>query len=356
MDMIDQLTSLSKKASQLKDQIFTEEAAKSSLVMPFIQILGYDVFNPLEVVPEYTADVGTKKGEKVDYAIMEDGNPIIIIECKSIGDNLDQGKCNQLYRYFSSTSARIGVLTDGILYKFFTDLDKPNLMDEKPYMTLNLMDLDDSLIKEVKKLAKDKFDIEKTIMSASDLKYTQEIKKLLQSEFENPSIELTKFIITKVYNGRATQNVLTWMSEILKKAMTKFIEEALNARLKSAMYYNSDETEIETANDQNNEEQDNNTIITTDEEREAFFIIKSMLRRDIPTDRIFIRDKKTYCGILLDDNNRKPICRLHFDRKQRHIGIFDSDNKEEKIPIETLDDLFQYEDQIRSKVSQYISS
>jgi hypothetical protein len=125
--------------------IQTEEATKNAFILPFIGILGYDVFDPSEVVPEFTADVGTKKGEKVDYAIIRDKKVIMLFECKACDANLDESHASQLYRYFSVTESRIGVLTNGILYRFYTDLEEPNKMDSKPFMELNIIEIQEPL-------------------------------------------------------------------------------------------------------------------------------------------------------------------------------------------------------------------
>lgn len=116
---------LSNRVSTLKESIGTEEATKTSLIMPFFQLLGYDVFNPTEFVPEFTADVGIKKGEKVDYAIILDSIPVMLVEAKSIKEKLTKHD-SQLFRYFGTTTSRFGILTNGEEYKFFTDLDEPN--------------------------------------------------------------------------------------------------------------------------------------------------------------------------------------------------------------------------------------
>lgn len=171
MEFEDKLATLAAKVEQQKNAIQTEEATKTAFIMPFIQaVLGYDVFDPTEVVPEFTADVGTKKGEKVDYAICKDGQVQILIECKKLGDNLNINHAAQLYRYFSVTSARIAILTNGQVYKFFTDLDAPNKMDEKPFLVLDLLDIDDHAVPELKKLTKPAFDVESIINAAGELK------------------------------------------------------------------------------------------------------------------------------------------------------------------------------------------
>ena len=108
------INALAEKVPTLIDHLETEEATKNALVMPFINALGYDIFNPKEVVPEFIADVGTKKGEKVDYAIMKDGEVIILIECKAAKSDLCDANISQLYRYFAVTKSRIAILTNGI--------------------------------------------------------------------------------------------------------------------------------------------------------------------------------------------------------------------------------------------------
>jgi len=133
MDLKDQLKQIADRVTKLKDQILTEEATKNAFIMPFLQCLGYDVFNPLEVVPEFISDIGIKKGEKIDYAIFKDGKPTILIECKDWRQNLNLHD-GQLLRYFHVSKAKFGLLTNGISYRFYSDLVEPNKMDEKPFL------------------------------------------------------------------------------------------------------------------------------------------------------------------------------------------------------------------------------
>src|SRR4028118_426773 len=157
MDFIEQLQTLAAKTNKLCDVLQTEEATKNALIMPFIRILGYDIFDPTEVVPEFIADVGIKKGEKVDYAIKKDGKIIMLFECKHCGGDLNIKHASQLFRYFSVTDARIAVLTNGLVYRFFTDLEAPNKMDEKPFLEVDMTELDDVALTELKKLTKQAF-------------------------------------------------------------------------------------------------------------------------------------------------------------------------------------------------------
>ena len=198
MDFKDQIKQLSDRADKLKESLQTEEATKNALIMPFLQAMGYDVFNPLEVMPEFTCDIGTKKGEKIDYAVFKDNQPVILVECKHWKQDLTLHD-NQLLRYFHVSNAKFGLLTNGIVYRFYTDLETPNKMDEKPFLEINLFDLKNNTIEELKKFHKTYFDIDNILSSASELKYTSELKFVINNEFINPSPEFVKLFAKQVY-------------------------------------------------------------------------------------------------------------------------------------------------------------
>src|SRR5690606_13357017 len=215
--------------------IQTEEATKNALVMPFINALGYNVFDPTEVIPEFTADVGVKKGEKVDYAITKDGEIVLLIECKTCGCDLDTVHASQLYRYFSVTKARIAVLTNGVVWRFFSDLDEPNKMDTRPFLEFNILDIDENLIPELKRLTKSSFDLDEILNTAGELKYTKEIKRLLSQELVAPTEDFVRFFASQVYSGRITQSVKEQFTELTRRAFKEFIKEQVTDRLKSAL-------------------------------------------------------------------------------------------------------------------------
>lgn len=356
MDFIERLRNLSKKIAQLGNTLETEEATKNALVMPFLHnVLGYDVFDPMEVTPEFTADTATKKGEKVDYAILKDGQVQILIECKKYGEKLTTKHAGQLFRYFSVTNARIAILTNGAQYSLFTDLDAPNKMDEKPFLTLDLEDIDEHLVPEVKKLTKVSFDVDSVVDAAGELKYLSAIKKILESQFLEPEEELVKFFASRVYDGVLSPKVKQQFNTITKKALRQFLSDSVNDRLKNAL--NSSETEeiSSSATEQPElEELDSNKVVTTVEEVEGFNVVKAILRKKFEISRIVSRDTQSYFGVLLDDNNRKPLCRLHFNAKQqKYIGIFNEDKKETRHPIEDIDSIYDLADQLLESVSHY---
>ena len=356
MDFIEKIQEIAQRIPKQLEHIQTEEATKSAFVMPFIQALGYNIFNPLEVIPEFISDVGIKKGEKVDYAIVKDGSIAMLIECKWCGQSLDGCHASQLYRYFSVTEARFGILTNGIFYKFFSDIDEPNKMDSKPFLEFDLQSFDDDKVAELKKFSKTAFDLEYILTTASELKYTGTIKKLFAEELSSPSPDFVRFFASQVYSGRLTQPVMNQFSGIVKQALSQSLREKVNDRLKSALAVDQDEENIKEVTDTNAEGEQQTSgddIKTTADEIEAFNIIKAIGREAVQVSRIVMRDKKRYCGVLLDDNNRKPICRLHFNGQQKYIGLF-KQKKEDKVPIESVDDIFQHGDRIKDTLKEYL--
>ena len=216
MDFKDSILQLAERVKSLKESIQTEEATKNAFIMPFIQILGYDVFNPLEVVPEMDCDIVKKKGEKIDYAIMKDGSPIMLIECKHWKQDLNLHD-NQLKRYYVASKAKFGVLTNGIVYRFYADLIKENIMDDVPFLEINLEKIREAQIEEVKKFCKENFDLDNILSSANELKYMSEVKKIIRSEFDEPSPELVKLLTKRVYEGIVTQKVLDQFTDIIQR-------------------------------------------------------------------------------------------------------------------------------------------
>lgn len=202
MDFIDQIRSIATRIMNTKDMIQTEEATKNAMVMPFIQALGYNVFDPLEVTPELIADVGTKKGEKVDYAILREGKPIILFECKKCGSDLNINHASQLFRYFHVTEARFGILTNGIVYRFFTDLERPNKMDEKPFFEFNILTFREQDIEELKKFAKSAFDLERILTTANELKYIRAIQNVLSDWMATPSEDFVRLVSAEFLVGK----------------------------------------------------------------------------------------------------------------------------------------------------------
>lgn len=361
MDFIDQLRALAARIESNKDLIQTEEATKTAMIMPFIQLLGYNVFDPTEVTPELVADVGTKKGEKVDYAILKDGKPIILFECKKCGGDLSNNHASQLFRYFHVTEARFGVLTNGLTYRFFTDLDQPNKMDEKPFLEFSMLDFKDQEVEELKKFAKVAFDVDSILTTANDLKYTRAIRNQLAEWMNAPSEDFVRLVSLDLLPGkRFTPALKEQFTEITKRAFKQLISSRINDRLREAMSPEmpavapATQNPVDTPAAQEVETQ-GATIKTTLEEIEGFHIVRAILRDLVPSKRVVMRDAQSYCAILFDDNNRKPICRLRFNNSQRlYLGLMNG-KEEEKVLITDPDEIYNFADRLRATVSAYIA-
>lgn len=358
MDFADSIAELAQRIAKRKDSILTEEATKNAFVMPFLVALGYDVFDPLVVIPEFTADVGVKKGEKVDYAIMKDGRVAILVECKTCSGDLCLQHTSQLFRYFSVADAEFGILTNGITYWFFSDLDHPNKMDAKPFFEFDMLNYRPAQIEELRKFTADNFDVAAIHETASDLKYGSLLMREIAREFDTPSDEFMKLLVGRVYDGKMTANVLAKFSPLFQRALKDTLREFVNQRLSSAMDDSAKAALPQAGADDPAQCGDGDPaaiadIVTTEEEREAFQIVRAIVREVVRVDRVVMRDAKSYCAILMDDNNRKPICRLHFNRTVKSLGLFDADKVEDRVKLETLDDIFAYAERLKASAIAY---
>ena len=340
MDFKDLIKQLASRVEKMLPRIQTEEATKNALVMPFIQILGYDVFNPFEVNPEFVADIGIKKGEKVDYAIMKDNEPVILIECKHYSENLDPHN-SQLFRYFHTSKAKFSILTNGLVYRFYTDLIEPNKMDEKPFLEVDIINIKEQALHELKKFHKSYFDINNIFNSASELKYSNAIKDIMTAELNEPSVNFVKFFVGQVYLGKATEKVIAQFKDIVKKSINQLISDKISDTLKTALD-KENAKEVEQVKQDIVTPKDEITIETTEEEIEAYFIAKSILRSKFNSNRIHYRDFQNFFSILLDDSIRQTICRFYLHDGKKYIGLFDENKKETKYELLKLDDIYNY--------------
>ena len=367
MEFLEKIKRLGEKAQAQKDVLQTEEASKNALVMPFLIAMGYDVFDPHQVVPEYVADVGMKKNEKVDYLLMAGDKPRIIIECKKADANLVEDNKHQLKRYFSVLSdIQFAILTNGILYEIYSDIDTDNIMDDDPFLVVNLLQLDESAVESLKIFTRSQFKADDALSQATRLKYRAQIKEELASLYEEPSTDFVKLCIRQVHRGTKTQNIVNKFTPIVRDAFRQFINDEVGSRLKYVFEgKNQPEAQAESQEEKNEknaaeEQTGSGRIITTEEEIAAFELVRELISEQISPDRIAIRDRISYCGILLDDNRLKPICRLQLDGKKKSIQIctaMDGEKKGEKVferfPVEQLEDIRQYKSQLLAACDLY---
>ena len=364
MDFIEKLQALSAKIKKQKDGIQTEEATKTAFVLPFIGTLGYDIFEPTEVIPEFTADVGIKKGEKVDYAICLDGKKVMLFECKSCHSSLDDCHASQLYRYFSVTGARLAVLTNGVLYRFYSDLEEPNKMDSRPFMEFNMLDVQENLVPELKRFTKQSFNLDEIMPVAGGLKYTGEIKRLCAEQFQNPSEEFVALFARQAYPRKSlTKSVKEQFTAITKRALAEFLNDTINDRLRSAMAQATPSAAVapqpgaltDTFGEAVPAAFSGRSPERREEELEGFYIVRAILSQVIDPKRITRRDSANHLNILLDDTNRKPICRLGFEKEPKYVAFINEQKQEERVPIQSATNIFQHADRIKATVASYES-
>ncbi len=356
LDLLDQLRILASKVKKECKSDMTEEATKHAFVLLFIRALGYDVFNPDEVVPEFIADFGQAKGEKIDYAIFKDSRPIMLFECKACGVKLEKKQLEQLSRYFHMTKARLGILTNGVEYRLYSDLDQPNILDDDPFYVFRVDMVDENVGRELKRLTKGAFNIDELLSAARELKATRVVKDYLLKQLGSPETDFVRLIATQVHSGLKTQQVIAFYTGIVKNAFNMIVSDRVQDRLQSAITLEKAVAtplpEIVTSSDVSVEDRSSG-VVTTQEELEALYIVKSILRGAVDPTRIVIRDAKSYCSLFLDDNNRKPICRFRFSETSKFVELINTDKSGTKIQIELLDDIYKHADHLRGTIALY---
>lgn len=342
MDFVRRVRKFVQDAEPNLQHVTNEQATKLALVFPFLQLLGYNPANPAEIMPEFTADVGTKQGEKVDIAIKMNNEPVILIEVKPFGTDLTLHN-TQLFRYFTATDAKFGVLTDGLRYRFFSDLEEKNKMDNRPFFEINLLDADESHISEMRRFEKDSFDLEEAAAAAAELKYTRRILLDLEKELHNPSDDFLTYWLRKIGIARVTKARRTELKPVVKRALNQFIHERVNSRLKSAMerVREEQESQDEAENTAENEVSEEESLRKI-KEQEAFQIIRAILRRIIPVERIHYRETQNYLTVTIDPNRLNDICRIYIGTRRKAIEILSEPQKRQRF--ESIDDLYDYEE------------
>lgn len=338
MDFIEKITQFSKRIEHLKDNILTEEATKTSMILPFFQLLGYDVFDPFEFVPEYTADAGTKKGEKVDYAIMINNEPLILIEAKPANTELSAKHINQLLRYFTVTKAKFGILTNGIIYRFYSDLEEANKMDTVPFLEFDLLNIKKDKVEELKQFQKDSFDMKNILSSASDLKYMTMIKNIISEQFQEPSDQFVKALINKnIYSGAKTQAILDKFRVIVKKALNEYVNDLISDRINTAIAPNATI---------NNITESKSDPVLSEEEISVLDYVKGLLDTDM---NILYKKTSRYAYMQIGELSTKWICRVYMRKSQPLFTLhkFDDTDYECEYYFDEAEQLEMIKDVIR---------
>lgn len=353
MQFAEKIRELSKRSVIATSKALTEEATKTSVVLPFIQALGFDPFNLDEVVPEFISDVGLKKGEKVDFALKIDGKTTILIEVKPITMTLGSAQFSQLFRYFHTTESKVAILTNGKEAWVFSDIDDTNKMDKKPFFTFDFQNHDDKAIEELARFQKDIFSIENILEAASALKYKSKAAQYLKAQLDEPDDDFIKVVGRKIHDGMLTKGIVEQLRPAIQSALDVIIKDRIQDKLGIAFRPEAQPSTKAAAFDEETESEQSE-IVTTEEEVQAFLIVKAIAARSLAIHRITIRDSKTYCSVFVDNNNRKPLVRFYFNAKSKNVlGVFDADKVEQKFEIEHLGQIYDHADQILQTATSY---
>ncbi|MCY3784554.1 MAG: type I restriction endonuclease [Chloroflexi bacterium] len=351
LDFIDEVRTRSARFAKRIEHLDSEEATKTSLVLPFIQMLGYSIFDPLEVAPEYVADIGMKKHEKVDYALLqENGDPAVLIECKPYGSSLDEPQESQLFRYFTAvTKARFGILTDGVTYRFFGDLDKPNMMDTRPFLEFNMLAFTEHDVEQLKLFTKPDFRLDGLVDAAREMKYATEIKRVLTEEMAEPSDEFVRFIARRVYSGLLTKSVREQFALLIRGAFAGWVNDLISDRLKGAL-----ERDVGPSRDPRDDDADDREaakvakgdLECTPLELEALEVVRDIVKDLVDGDRITLRPYRHYCSVALDDS--WVIFRLRLKTQSLRLILEGDKRRETRLPLDGVNGLHAYTEQIRA--------
>lgn len=346
MELENTIAELQATLRKHREKLLTEEAAKTTLVLPFLRALGYDIFNPDEVIPEFVCDVGTKKGEKVDYAICVAGEIQMLVECKPANGDLSIKHASQLYRYFAATDARIALLTNGVLYRFFTDAEKTNMMDDRPFFTFDLDNYKKSDLRTLAAFQRADFNLERIVSHAGALKLQSEVTAELRKEFAEPSEDLIRLIAGRLHDGRLTEAVRERFRSAISNSISSLIRDGINERLESAISHGGEIVEVPPL------PADEGGVETTQVETDGFNIIRAICASKVSPSRIVMRDAKSYCAVLLDDNNRRTIARMHFNSATaRYLGVFNGKD-ETRIPVSEPVDIYQHQKVLLARIAE----
>jgi len=228
MAFSDDIASVRARAEEQLDYIDTKEKTKNALVLPFIETLGYDIFDVREVEPEFYADVGKNRKKKVDYAIKRDGNPIMLVRCMTVTNDPSDGPSGRFFRHFTSVDAQIGVLTNGLLYQFFINTGESESINSTPFFVFHLLEYKDKHLSFLEKITKWSSEFSDIPSIASEIRYRDMIKQYLLRQIDNPDQEFVKFFLDKFYDNDTRQDVIMDFRDIIKDVMNDIHQSNFN--------------------------------------------------------------------------------------------------------------------------------
>ena len=327
MAFTDDIAKLSEQVRKRLEHVQGEEATKQALVLPFFSSLGYDIYDPTEVKPEYISDAATKKAgqfEKVDYAIRLNNAVVMVVEAKAVNEKLVSHD-GQLRRYFTWTqTAKVGIVTNGIEYRFFTDLRADNIMAEDPFLSFTILDYTPKDLENLKFFHRDNFDPAAKTYHAEEIVYTKGITKQVSELLRNPSEDFIRLLLgaANLTDSRITNKVIEKFKPIVKKSIQNSLVDLISISLSQEIQVEPEILSTEEFSELQIDPSDTteNKVTTTPEELEAFAKIQSFCKPEIHH-----KDTASYFSIHLG-NSMWWFVRLYFSSKKKSIIV--------RLPIE----------------------
>lgn len=333
MSFLDNVRRLSDQVRKRQPHIKGEEATKNALILPFLGTLGYDIFDPTEVQPEYVADFAKRKtggpAEKVDYAIHLNGTPVMFFECKAADVDPSQHS-GQLARYFNATtSVKVAVVTNGTRYLFFTDLEEQNIMGDKPFFVFDILMFSERDAETLETFSKQFFDATAVRTRAEDIIYTGKVTAYVNELLRNPSESFTRFLLSEINitTGKLTAKRVEKFVPIVKKAIQSTLLDMATRSIK----LETEEPPMALAaqpvapappppSAENAAQEAGKGIVTTQEELDAFEIVRRICDDSTAAQRapVQYKDATNYFGINIG-NQKKWFLRLFFDGKRKSV-------------------------------------
>ncbi|MEC8125296.1 MAG: type I restriction endonuclease [Pseudomonadota bacterium] len=310
------------------EHCLTEETTKQALILPLLDILGFNPYDPTKVLAEFAADFpGVKATERVDYALYCNGQPVMFIEAKSYSSNLTN-HAPQLSRYFnSSLGVTIGAITNGREWRFFTDLINPNVMDEKPFLTVDFTKAAPEDLTQLAEFKHDNFHAEKLRFFAEENQYIQQFKTVIKKSINDVDIDFVRYVaqqanIQRQLNAKFLESIQPFVQQAVQQAISDTVVKGLSSPTiitAQPVEQKNQSASIETTPNEGVVvpivNPDNDKIITTKDEQELFNIISELF----PDVDLISRDTESYYSVLYQGKNNRWLFRYDVNRKRHTI-------------------------------------
>ncbi|UIZ98122.1 type I restriction endonuclease [Acinetobacter johnsonii] len=305
----------------------TEETTKQALILPLLDILGFSPYDPTKVLAEFAADFpGVKSTERVDYALYCNGQPVMFIEAKPYVANLTN-HAPQLSRYFnSSLGVTIGAITNGKEWRFFTDLINPNVMDDKPFLTVDFTKNKAEDLTQLAEFKHDNFHVEKLRFFAEENQYIQQFKTVIKRSINEVDIDFVRYVaqqasIPRQLNTKFLESIQPFVKQAVEQSISDTVVKGLSSPTiitAQPVEQKVEETieivpESSTLSDIVNSE--NERIVTTVDEQELSRIVIELF----PEVELVAKDTESYFSVLFQNKNNRWLFRYDVNRKRPTI-------------------------------------